>query len=423
MYDRVACIVSHLVCPGRSRRLLLQQYEEAIEQFFNSGRAFSFWKGRIALYAILNAMGIGPGDEVIVPGYTCVMVPGSVLYLGAKPVYADIDPSTYNVGPMEVAKKITRRTRVIVVQHTYGLPAPVEEIRQIADDYGIPVIEDCCHAFGSRLNGRLLGTFGMAAFFSSQWNKPFSTGLGGVALIRNAGLAQRVRELQAQMPLPPFRASLMLAAQLLVYEGVVRPSTSALVTRLFRWMTHQGWVVGSSRQAEFDVSMPDGYALQAGAVQGGLGRVEIGRIEENRQHRQWVTGQYVRALPALGYAMPNWRNPDQLMILRLPLRVANKQEALGRAARCGVEIGSWFECPLHPMESHQEAFGYHRGDCPYAEQAAREVVNLPTHRRVKEKDVQKTLAFVRDVCRPVPGSSPVAIEKGTEEPCPVHASR
>ena len=410
MFDRAAYAASHLLWPNRSQQSLRRQYEGSVERFFGSGHAFAFWKGRIALYTILKAIGIGAGDEVIVPGYTCVMVAGPVIYCGAKPVYVDIDPRTFAMDPREVEKKLTPRTKAVLVQHTYGLPAAVEEIKQIADRHGIPIIEDCCHTFGGRLNGQLLGTFGKAAFFSTQWNKPFSTGLGGVALVQDAGLAQKVRELQGQMPLPSFKAAFMLASQLVAYEAIVRPSTTTRITRAFRWMSRRGLVVGSSSKAEFDVAMPEGYAMQPAAVQCRLGRIEVGRMEANRQHRQWVTRQYLQALPVMGYSLPDWKGLDDLMILRLPLRVANKQEALDKATKYAVEIGSWFECPLHPIETNQEAFGYHAGDCPHAERAAREVINLPTHRRVKEKDVRRTLAFVRDVCRPVQCRASVAVE-------------
>jgi dTDP-4-amino-4,6-dideoxygalactose transaminase len=83
--------------------------------------------------------------------------------------------------------------------------------------------------------------------------------------------------------------------------------------------------------------------------------------------------------------------------------VANKEEALALAAKRGVEIGSWFECPLHPAGTDHAAFGYAWGECPEAEKAAREVINLPTHRRVRERDVEKTLRFVKDICRPAEG--------------------
>lgn len=180
----------------------------------SSVRARRLLSGKgIALYAILKALGVGPGDEVIVPGYTCVMVPGPVIYVGAKPVYADIEPNSYGVNPDEVARKITSRTKAILVQHTYGLSGEVKELRQIADRHGVALIEDCSHTFGGQLDGRLLGTFGKAALFSSQWNKPFSTGLGGLALVHDKELAHRVKAEQARYPAPSRKATFMLAAQ------------------------------------------------------------------------------------------------------------------------------------------------------------------------------------------------------------------
>ncbi len=400
MIDRVWAAVRGIIRPVRSDRPNTLAYEQAVAGFFGSGAAFAFWKGRVALYAILRGLGVGPGDEVVVPGYTCVMVPGPVLYTGARPVYADIEPRYYVTPPASVAAKITPRTRAILVQHTYGFPAPVAEIRRIADPRGIPVIEDCCHTFGGRVDGRLLGTLGTAAFFSGQWNKPYSTGLGGLALVHDPALAERVRAEQASYPPPGRAAAFMLAAQLLVYELLIFPRTTALATRLFRWLTRKGLVVGSSSTAEFEPTMPPGYARGPAPVQCRIGAREVARAASNLQTRQRATAAYLAELPKLGYTVPptleNWDTP----LLRFPLRVANKVEALARAASYGVEIGSWFECPLHPIETDHAAFLYEAGSCPVAERAAAEVINLPTHRRVRQRDIERTLAFVREVCRP-----------------------
>jgi dTDP-4-amino-4,6-dideoxygalactose transaminase len=400
MLDRLLIAASGVAWPSGRATTSLRPYEEAVEARFGGGAALAFWKGRVALYAILKAMGIGPGDEVIVPGYTCVMVPGPVVYVGATPVYADIEPTYYVTPAEQVARHITPRTKAILVQHTYGFPAPVAEIRALAGPRGIPIIEDCCHTFGGRVDDQLLGTLGSAAFFSSQWNKPYSTGLGGVALVNDAALAERVRVLQAELPPASRKAAFMLAAQLLVYETTIFPSTTALATRLFRWLTRRGLVVGSSSQAEFEPVMPADYALAAAPVQCRIGRREALRADHNLQRRSQATRRYLAELPRLGYPVPsmpdNWDTP----LLRFPLRVANKAEAMAKAARYGVEIGSWFECPLHPSETDQEAFCYRDGTCPVSEQATREVINLPTHRRVSDRAIDKTLAFVEAVCRP-----------------------
>lgn len=375
-------------------------YEQAIESFFGKGRAYAFWKGRVALYAILKAMGIGPGDEVIVPGYTCVMVPGPILYLGARPIYVDIDSNSYNVIPELVEERMTPHTRSILVQHTYGFPADIKRIREIADRRNIPIIEDCCHVFGGRLDGELLGTFGTAAFFSGQWNKPFSTGLGGIALVQDARLAERVHAEQQSYSKPSAKAALMLACQILIHELIVFPATAARITLVFRWLTRQGLVIGSSAKSEFSVRMPERYALRSTWVQNLRGRDKVNRIAENIAHRKRVAETYRSELPALGYSVPVWTKNVEPVFLRFPVRVANKKEAVAKAVEYGVEIGSWFECPLHPAETDQAAFGYREGQCPVAEKAAREVINLPTHQRVGEKDIEKTLRFLRDVCRP-----------------------
>lgn len=401
MLDRTLIAMKNMAVPVGEGAEARGRFERAAERFLGSGQAVAFWKGRIALYAILKAMGIGDGDEVIVPGYTCVMVPGPVIYAGATPVYVDIDAETYNQRVEEVERKITARTKAILVQHTYGFPAPIEEIRKIADARDIAVIEDCCHTFGGKLNGKMLGTFGAAAFFSGQWNKPFSTGLGGLALVQDEGLARKVRAEQAGYPRPGAKSAFMLASQILVYELFIYPRSTAMATEAFRWLTKRGIVVGSSSNAEFDRVIPENYALRPARVQCELAEREIARIDANMRHRVGVTRMYNEALPGMGYSIPKLSTDADVVTIRYPLRVANKDEAIAKAASHGVEIGSWFEVPLHPAETNMRSFGYEDGCCPVAERVCREVINLPTHRRMSESAARRTLEFVRKVCRPV----------------------
>ena len=126
---------------------------------------FYFFKGRVALYAILKSIGIGQGDEVILPGFTCVVVPNAITYLGAKPVYIDIASVTFNIDPSKIEEKITEKTRAIIAQHTFGIPAEMDIIMEMAKKYNLYVIEDSCHAIGSKYKGKEIGTFGDASFF------------------------------------------------------------------------------------------------------------------------------------------------------------------------------------------------------------------------------------------------------------------
>ena len=162
-----------------------------IEAFFGGGRCFLLAKGRVGLYVGLRALGLPPGSTVLMPGYTCMVVPSAVQFAGLKPVYLDIDPGTYNLDPKQLETAAADGVAAIIVQHTYGIPCDMTAVERWAGARGIPVVEDCCHTFGTSVDGRLCGTFGSFAFMSGQWSKPFSTGLGGMLLMNDAALAAR----------------------------------------------------------------------------------------------------------------------------------------------------------------------------------------------------------------------------------------
>ncbi len=374
---------------------VLDRYASAFAATVGAKYAFAFWKGRVALYAILKAMGIGEGDEVILPGYTCVMAVNPVSYLGARPVFVDIEPRTFNIDPERIERHITPRTRLIIVQHTYGYPADIDAVQEISRRKGIPFIEDCCLSLGSRFRGRLTGTFGVAAYFSSQWNKPYTTGLGGMAVTSDAQLAGRIRDIAEQEAVRPSTwESGMLAAQLAVYRAVIYPWTTALAQRAFRALTAMGVVVGSSDLSEFLPQMPKGFFKAMGNLQASAGLRQLRRLEAIIAHRRRMAGIYDRLLAERGWPVTRLPDHAEPVLVRYPVRVADKQEAVATAARRAVELGTWFECPLHPIETPMDAYGYRPGMCPEAERASRETVNLPLHPRAGERTARRSVEFI-----------------------------
>jgi dTDP-4-amino-4,6-dideoxygalactose transaminase len=375
---------------------IIEEYQQKFARFLGAERAFAFWKGRVALYALLRALDVGTGDEVILPGYTCVMNVNPIKYAGARPVYVDIEPDTFNINVNLLKEKITNKTKVIIAQHTYGYPCEMDTIMKIAQSSGICVIEDCCLALGSKYQGRMVGTFGRAGYFSSQWNKPYTTGLGGMIITSDRQLAERIESLMANEMCPPSgREVFMLRTQLIIYRLFIYPGTTALAQSLFRYLTKKGAVIGSSSTSEFEPVKADNFFKAMSSVQARSGIRQLGKIEKNIAHRRKMAQLYDELLAAKGWqSSKDSRELTEPVMVRYPVRIAEKDKALAQAAKAGIELGSWFECPLHPIETPLAPYDYKLGMCPGAEKASNEVVNLPLHPRASEKTVERSVDFI-----------------------------
>ncbi|RJF94252.1 DegT/DnrJ/EryC1/StrS aminotransferase family protein [Sphingomonas cavernae] len=169
-----------------------QAFEEAFATMCGMPHAIALANGTLALELALRALGIGPGDEVIVPARTFIASASCVIACGATPIFADVDPDTQNLNAETVAAVMTPRTRAIVAVHLAGYPCPMDELIVLSDSYGIKIVEDCAQAHGARFNGRPVGSFGDAAVFSFCTDKIISTGgEGGMLLLRDDAVWSR----------------------------------------------------------------------------------------------------------------------------------------------------------------------------------------------------------------------------------------
>lgn len=170
----------------------VRNFEKKWAEYFHSPHAVSMNSATSGLYAAVGALGIGPGDEVIVPPYTMCASVTSVLMYNAIPVFADIESETFGLDPQSVEKAITKRTRAIIVVHLFGHMARIDEIRAIAKKYKLKVIEDCAQSPGAMDNGRLAGTLGDIGVFSLNCHKTINSGEGGVCICRDEELYKRL---------------------------------------------------------------------------------------------------------------------------------------------------------------------------------------------------------------------------------------
>jgi dTDP-4-amino-4,6-dideoxygalactose transaminase len=358
--------------------------------------AFAFWKGRIALYAILVALGLEDDDEVLLPGYTCVVVPNAVRYSGARPIYADIIPGGYNLDPASVEQRITPRTRALIVQHTYGIPADLSALSALARKHQLSIIEDCAHVLpGSRFQNEPLGVLGRAAFFSFQWSKPYTTGLGGMVLTRDAMLAERLRIVQESFMDPPHRQRIQLQVQYALYRRLFRPALYWVSRRSFHLLSSVGVLVGSSTDAELAGQPPGDLRWRMSHAQKNWGLARMQQSAQNAAHRRELTRYYSNALCRYGWPLLEGHGVEDATLLRFPVRVEAKLALVEKARHVRVELGTWFETPLHPLPvSDHHLAGYHVGSCPIAEATAASVVNLPLHDRVTMSEAERIMRFI-----------------------------
>jgi perosamine synthetase len=346
-----------------------------------------FFRGRVALAAILRALGVGRGDRVVLQAYTCVAVPEAIQAVGAVPVYADIDESlTMAPGALEAA--LAHGARAVIVQHTFGLPADMARLMPIASGFGVPVIEDCCHTLTTSIGDRMVGTFGAAAFTSFETGKPVVAGLGGAAWSTDPALAARLRQAADAMAAPSAAVEARIGLMRLAHRLLYRPSTYWWVRDAQRLAVAAGVSVGNYRAVNADDPGVE-YRMTMGAARRRLAARLLERDADTRA-REALAVRYAALFERLGLGTPPVPAGARPVLVRQPVLVADKPALLARARRMRVEIAAWYQTPVHPLPPGGSAMvGYRAGMAPVAEAMTQCVVTLPVSRLVTPRYLER----------------------------------
>lgn len=363
---------------------------------FSPQNTFYFYRGRGALYALLRALNIQPDDEVLVPGFTVVAVPSPIVGMRARPVYVDIDPSTYNIDPVELERRITRRSKVIVAQHTFGIPCDMDAILAIARKYELAVIEDTCHVWGSKYRGKDLGSIGVAAFYSYDPGKPFVIGMGGAATVNAQPLRDNMWDLYKSFRRPGASDTARLHIQYIAYRLSRHPRLFWGVRDFYRFLSKNGVTIGTYTRDTFEGRLGPDY--EKGLAPSLLARLSamMAKGDEVISRHKHLADQYGRGLQAIGGSGPAVDPASEAVLICYPLQVTYKARLLEEARRSRVELGDWFSSPVHPLpEADWSAVGYRKGACPVAEEISAHIVTLPCHAGVTPREAERTLMFLR----------------------------
>ncbi|WP_208596329.1 DegT/DnrJ/EryC1/StrS family aminotransferase [Desulfovermiculus halophilus] len=358
---------------------------------------FVYFRGRVGLYALLKALNVTSNDKVAIQAFTCLAVPEAIMALGAQPSYIDTEQNGFNMAPEDLQNKITDHTQAIVVQHTFGIPANMDAIQNIASYYDLPVIEDCCHTFMTKYKGNLVGSLGLGAFYSFEWGKPVVAGVGGGIEINDENIREKVKEDYLSYQQPGFVTQGKIELQYQAFRLLYRPSLYWPVRTLFHKLGDLGLAESNYNPVGKNNISKD---FQLKMTKGVKHRLEkyLKSVEKISAHSRWASDQYQQNIVSRLVSLPNVSEDCDTVFARYPLLAKNKQDLLAKAKKAGVELAEWYATPVHPLSGQElPLVHYTEGSCPNAEKLCKEVVSLPVHLRVRQKDIDRAIAFLNGV--------------------------
>ena len=319
-------------------------FEKEFAAYCGAGEAVGVNSGTSALHLALLASGIGPGDEVITSPFTFVASAASIIYTGARPVFVDIDPATFNMDVSRIAAAITPRTKAIMPVHLFGQAVDMDPLMEIARRRGLVVIEDAAQAHGAEYKGRRAGSIGDMGCFSFYPGKNLGAcGEGGAVVTHNAAYARQIRMLR-------------------------------------------DW--GSEKKYVHEIK---GYNYRMEGMQGAILRVKLRHLEKWTEARRAHAARYGQLLEGCGVGLPQVMPYARHVYTIYTIRSADRDKLRADLQQREIQTGIHYPVPVHLQPAYTD-LGYARGAFPAAEQAAREVLALPIYPEMTGAQLEEVAA-------------------------------
>ena len=332
-------------------------FEKEFAAYCGSAEAIGVNSGTSALHLALLAAGIGPGDEVITTPFTFVASAATIVYTGARPVFVDINPASFNIDVTRIEAAITPRTRAIMPVHLFGQPADMDPIMEIAGRHGLAVIEDAAQAHGAEYKGRRAGSIGAMGCFSFYPGKNLGAcGEGGAVVTNNAAYARKIRMLR-------------------------------------------DW--GTERKYVHEIK---GYNYRMEGIQGAILRVKLRHLEAWTEARRAHAVRYGELLKDCGVQLPEAMSCSRHVYTVYTIRSADRDRLRDELQQRGIQTGIHYPVPVHLQPAYAD-LGYGRGAFPAAEQAAGRVLALPIYSEMSDSQLREVAAALRLAVRVAPQMS------------------
>lgn len=376
---------------------IISAYEREMVNLIGPGYGISYASGRMAFYSILKALNIGPGDEVVLLGFTCSVMPNAVWRTGAIPVYSDVDEETFGSSAELIEKKLTKRTKVIVAQHSFGIPCKIKEIVELGRQKDIFIIEDCAITFDSLINGIKVGNWGDAAIFSTDHSKPINTILGGFSYTNNSELYNNLKKYSENLLTLDKGHQLRLFNQILFERKYYTPDryTQIAFSNFIRKLISKVSFKKKPIFLEEDCVKPTNnnsftsypYPAKFPSLLAQLGLFEIDRWGKVKKRRKNVLQRLLDSAEnsmIKEYIPKIYYDPSvDLSPLRFIYSHPDSTNHLKQISRYLDIDGIWFRTPVIGCTNGLQDIGYSPSSCKTSEQVGLNIINWPCN--VNEK--------------------------------------
>jgi len=362
-------------------------FESKFSKLVGSGDSVAFASGRMGFYVLMEVLGIGAGDEVILCGFICSVMPNAVLRIGAKPIYSDIDSTTFGSGVHAIEECLTSNTKLVVAQHSFGIPCDIDRILSLCKAKGIFLLEDCALALGSRLNDQNVGTFGDAAIFSTDHSKPINTISGGLIYSENSKITDKIRTIQKSCEHLPVNKEKALWLQFRVERAFAKPGVYGVLSLYNAVLgiinkklgVPSPFLNGDTSDIIEDISYP--YPSKLPAFAGLLGIYELERwklvVRQRRDALDYYNTELLKS--SLVKFVPKIYSDSSRYII--PLRfvfVYPQADKLRSKLKKLINVEeTWFMKPIINSSVTLDKFLYQSGTCKSAELIGPMMINLP----------------------------------------------
>ncbi|MCK9578309.1 aminotransferase class I/II-fold pyridoxal phosphate-dependent enzyme [bacterium] len=373
--------------------------EDYFRLHFGFENCYSFNSGRSCLLAIFDAINLSEGDEVIVQAYTCNAVINPILKRRATPVYVDIK-SDLNIDAQKIEQKITEKTKVVIAQHTFGLPCDLDRIKEICSRKNIILIEDCAHALGAKYDGKYCGTFGDFAFFSFGRDKVVSSVYGGMLIVNNNSYIKRIIDFKANILYPTKKWIVQQILHPIITNLFVLPFYNSKIGKgIMAYSLNSGLLSRSVMESENHGILPNYFPQKMPNALAEIALFQVQKLERFNVWRKGVADFYAIELDEYKnlFCFNSIDSRKDPIFMRFPLIVNNSKQLIENFRRQEIYLNDgWRESVIVPSKTDIKAMQYKEGQCLIAEVNCDKIVSLPTHIRLRSDDMKRIVSIVID---------------------------